>query len=316
MRILALVPGGIEEQILFFPTIETLKQQYPQAAIDVMVEPRAKAAYRICKNVDEVLLLDYQDRNSLADYLNVLGVIRDREYDASINAATSWTVATLLWLNGIPTRVGYKNNSNWFLSNPVDLKPEQYLPQVYHDLLGGLGINTPCPPLKVNVPTSDISWAEAEQKRLDIKGGYILLYGNSLSISGDDNFYPLSSWQKIVADIQEKQTGLATVLLQTDDNQEWVTSMMSASNNLQAISVPDIGKLAAIIAGANLIVCTKGYPMQLSVAVDTYTIALLNSTDANKYLPSQNENCLAIQSPSNKIADIKPENVLEKMWQG
>ena len=315
MRILALVPGGIEEQILFFPTLETLKQQYPQAAIDVMVEPRAKAAYRICKNVDEVLLLDYQDRNSLADYLNVLGVIRDREYDASINAATSWSVATLLWLNGIPTRIGYKNNSNWSLSNPVDLKPEQYLPQIYHDLLGGLGINSPCLPLKVNVPTKDISWAEAEQQRLDLKDGYILLYGKSL-LSGDDNAYPLSSWQKIVTDIQQKQTGLATVLLQTADNQEWVTSMMSANNNLQVISTPDTGKLAAIIAGANLIVCTKGEALQLSIAVDTYTIALLNSTDANKYLPSQNENCLAIKSSSNKIADIKPEEVLEKMWQG
>ena len=316
MRILALVPGGIEEQILFFPTLETLKQQYPQAAIDVMVEPRAKAAYQICKNVHDVLLLDYQDRNSLADYLNILGVIRDREYDASIDAATSWTVATLLWLNGIPTRVGYKGNANWFLSNSVDLKSEQYLPQVYHDLLAGLEINTPCPPIKVNVPTKDISWAEAEQKRLDIKGGYILLYGNKSSISGDNNVYPLSSWQKIVADIQQKDTGLATLLLQTDNNQEWVTSMMSTANNLQAIYTPDLGKLAAIIAGGNLIVCTKGYPMQLSVAVDTYTIALLNSTDANKYLPPESENCLVIQSSSNKIADIKPEDILEKMWQG
>ncbi len=316
MRILALVPGGIEEQILFFPTLETLKQQYPQADIDVLVEPRAKAAYRICKNVDDVLLFNYQDRNSLADYLNLLGVIRDREYDASINAGTPGTIANLLWLNGIPTRVGYKGNSTWSLSNSVDLKSEQYLPQMYHDLLRGLGINTSCPPIKVNVPTGDISWAEAEQKRLDLKdSGYILLYGNSSS-SEDDNVYPLSSWQKIVTDIQQKQTGLATVLLQTTDNQEWVTAMMSASNNLQAISTPDIGKLAAIIAGANLILCTKGSPMQLSVAVDTYTIALLNSTDANKYLPSQDKNCLAIKSPSSKIAEIEPETVLEKMWQG
>ncbi|NEO28783.1 MAG: glycosyltransferase family 9 protein, partial [Kamptonema sp. SIO4C4] len=57
MRILALVPGGIGDQILYFPTLATLKQQYPDAAIDVLVEPRAKAAYRVCQNVNEVLLL-------------------------------------------------------------------------------------------------------------------------------------------------------------------------------------------------------------------------------------------------------------------
>ena len=41
MRILALVPGGIGDQILFFPTLENLKTQYPNSTIDVMVEPRA-----------------------------------------------------------------------------------------------------------------------------------------------------------------------------------------------------------------------------------------------------------------------------------
>ena len=315
MRILALVPGGIDEQIFFFPTLETLKQQYSQASIDVLVEPRAKDAYRVCKNVNDVLLFDYQDRNSLADYLNLLGVIRDREYDASINVGTPWTIAKLLWLNGIPTRIGYKGNSTWSLSNSVELKPEQYLPQIYHDLLRGLNINSPCPPITINVPTKDISWAEAEQQRLDIKdSGYILLCDNSSS-SGD-NVYPLSSWQKIVTDIQQKQTGLATVLLQTADNQKWITSIMSSANNLQTIAPPDIGKLAAIIAGANLILCTKGTVMQLSVAVDTYTIALLNSNDAQKYLPLETKNCLAIKSSSSTIADIKPETILEKMWQG
>ena len=56
--------------------------------------------------------------------------------------------------------------------------------------------------------------------------------------------------------------------------------------------------------------------MQLSLSVDTYTIALLNSNDAQKYLPSETKNCLAIKSPSSTIADIKPETILEKMWQG
>jgi len=47
MRILALVLGGTGDQLLFFPTLDTLKQQYPKAEIDVVVEPRAMAAYRI-----------------------------------------------------------------------------------------------------------------------------------------------------------------------------------------------------------------------------------------------------------------------------
>ncbi len=315
MRILALVPGGIDAQILFFPTLETLKKQYAQAAIDVLVEPRAKAAYRVCKNVDEVLVFDYQDRNSLADYLNLLGIIRDREYDASIDVGTPGAIAKLLWLNGIPTRVGYRGNSTWFLSNPIVPKPEQYLGYMYHDLVSGFGINTPCPPITINVPKQDIAWAEHEQQRLDIKdSGYILLYGERESAK-DNNLYPLESWQKIVTDIQQKQTGLSIVLLQTNYNRQWVTETIGNNGNLIAIAPPDVGKLAAIIAGANLIVSTNSTPVQLAVAVNTYTIALFGANESKKWLSAENKNCLAIESSSNKLADIKPETVLSKMWQ-
>jgi ADP-heptose:LPS heptosyltransferase len=311
MRILALIPGGIGDQVLFFPTLETLKRKYPHAIIDVLVEPRAKAAYRVCKNVDEVLLFDYKDRNSLADYLNLLGVVRDHEYELAINTGTRWTIALLLWLNGIPQRIGYQNDSSWFLSDTVPPKEEQYIAYKYHDLLQPLGIHTSCPSVTVNVPRDDISWAETQQQRLDIKdSGYILLYG------GINQLYPLSSWQQIIRDIQKKQPDLSLVLLQSPENQEWITTMMQASSNLKAIAPPDVGKLAAIIAGANLLLCTDSVPMHLAVAVNTYTIALFSLTDAKKLLPPNNESYIGIQSPTGKISDIKPEKVLEQIWRG
>ena len=51
MRVLALVPGGIDDQILFFPTLRQLHQAIPQAEIDVVVEPQAKDAYQLTKLV-------------------------------------------------------------------------------------------------------------------------------------------------------------------------------------------------------------------------------------------------------------------------
>ena len=314
MRILALVPGGIGDQLLFFPTLETLKQQYPQAAIDVLVEPRAKKAYRVCKNVHEVLVFDFQDRNSLAEYLNLLGIIRDREYDAVVSLKIAWPIKLLLWLNGIPTRVGYQDDSALYWSNPVPRKSEQYLAQMYHDLVTGFGIHATCPEISINVPTQDISWAETEQQRLEIKdSGYIILCDDQ-SIAEDICNYPISSWQQIVDDIEQRQTGLSIVLLQTDTNQEWVTAMISANANLKAIASPDVGKMAAIIAGANLILCNNNTSLQLAVATNTYTIALLTPQDS-KIIPPQNENCVGIQSTTEKLADIKPETIIQQLWQ-
>ncbi len=319
MRILALVPGGIGDQLLFFPTLSDLKESYPQAAIDVLVEPRAKSAYRVCPHINQVLLFDYKDQNSLADYLNLLGMIRDREYDIALSLGRRWTVGFLLWLNGIPVRIGYKTPSSGFLSHPVPLKTEQYAAHMYRDLLQGLGITSPCSPLKVSVPRSDIEWVQEQQKRLQITEGYILIHGSSSQLAlskGIDKIYPPQQWQEIIQDIQTKQPELPIVIIQGPEDEDIVTQMKKACPDLKVISPPDIGKLAAIIAGANLFLCTDSAPMHLAVAVDTYTIALFGPTDPKKLLPPGSDKCIGIQSPTGKMADIKPERVLAEIWRG
>ena len=320
MRILTLVPGGIGDQILFFPTLADLKTTYPEAKIDVLVEPRSKSAYRVCSHVDEVLLFDYKNRNSLADYLNLLGIIRDREYEVALTLGQRWTVGFLLWLNGIPLRVGYETSPSFFFSQTVPLKSEQYAAQMYHDLLQGLEINTPCPPLQVNVPKSDIQWGEEEQKRLAIKdGNYIVIHGGSSQLAqekGIDKIYPVTKWQEIIADLQKKQPDLPIVLLQGPEDEQWVEQLLQGNPNLNVTSPPDIGKLAAMIAGGSLMLCTDSAPMHLSIAVGTYTIALFGPTDPKKLLPPENKACIGVKSPTGAIADIEVNSVLEKIWRG
>ena len=259
MRIVVLVPGGIEEQILLFPTLETLKKQYPSGVIDVIVPPSAKPAYRVCPHIHEVLTFDYRDSNGLADYLNLLGTIRDREYDAAILTEPRWNLELLLWLNGIPRRVGYQSQLSWFLSDPVPRKAEQYAPYLYHDLVQGLEIASRCPSLRLSLPKEDIDWVEAEQKRLDLKeSGYILIYG------GLTSSYPTDKWSKIITDIQQKQPNLPVVLLQKVQDARWLAELQKAFPTLKKFNPPDAGKLAAAIAGANLLICTSGLPLTLA----------------------------------------------------
>lgn len=320
MRILALVPGGIGDQILFFPTLDDLKTYFPEAEIDVVVEPRAKGAYRVCKSVNEVLTFDFKDRNGPADFGNLLGIIRDREYDAALTLGRNPIVGLLLWMSGIPTRIGYQANSGkLFFTNAVPLKTEQYAAAMYHDLLKGLEINSPCPQLAVSVPKQDIQWSENEQMRLGtLETGYILIHGGSSQLAqskGIDKIYPVQQWQQIIEDIQQKQPDLPIVIIQGPEDARLVATVKQYCPDVKVTSPGDIGKLAAMIAGANLMLCTDSAPMHLSVAVGTPTIALFGPTDAKKLLP-QNEQYIALQSPSGAIADIKPETVLEQIWRG
>ncbi|NEO97777.1 MAG: glycosyltransferase family 9 protein [Symploca sp. SIO2E9] len=319
MRTLALVPGGIGDQILLFPTLDDLKRYYPEAQIDVIVEPRSKGAYRVSGSVNQVISFDYQDRNGPADFGNLLGIIRDHEYDLAIALGCRWSIGLLLWMSGIPIRIGYAaNGQNWFFTNTVSMNTKQYTASMYHDLLKGFGINSVCPELALRVPKTDLEWAQGEQQRLGTtESGYIIIHGSSNLLAqsqGIDQIYPVKKWQQIIEDIQQKQPNLPIVLVQApEDDPEWIAAMIQSIPDLKLTTPIDIGKLAAIIAGANLMLCTDSAPMHLSVAVGTYTIALFGPTEAKKLLPVS-EHCIGIQSSSGWIADIEPEEVLKRIW--
>ncbi|WP_026103506.1 glycosyltransferase family 9 protein [Pseudanabaena sp. PCC 6802] len=317
MRVLALVPGGIGDQILFFPTLDSLKQQYPQASIDVIVEPRSAGAYRVCTSVNKIWQFDFKDMNSLADWGNLLGNIRDREYDAVISLGKGFSVDFFLWLTGIPKRISYASAGNMFLSQPVSLNERQYVAVTYHDLLKGLDINTDCPPIQIKVPKSDLDWAAKEQQNLGIQGsGYILLHPgvSAFAKSRGTDIYPVDNWVAIAQAIQTKLPGIPILLLQEPGNRDVTTQIAAKLPQALAISPPDIGKLAATIAAANLLLCTDSTPMHLAVAVGTNLVALFSTTEPERLLP-QDKRFMSVKAPAgNPLSAIAPQEVLAKIF--
>lgn len=309
MRVVALVPGGISEQILFFPTLDALKQNYPNAEVDVVVEPRAKPAYRVSKSVDDILTFDFQDRNSPADWANLLGVLRDRDYEAVLSSDRSGGSGLLLWLTGIPKRVGFTmGGSKFFFTDTVLLKPDQYGATMYHDLLQGLGMQGDCPELTVRIPKADQDWADAERKRLGING-YVLLYG------GPTETYPIASWQKIIQDFQQKQPEIPLVVLQDLEDRDFVSALLQVAPGLKVTQPGDVGKLAAMIAGANLLLGVEGTAIHLAVALQVYTLVLLGESEPETLLPSADK-FVGLRAQSGRLTDLGPEQVLQKVWGG
>lgn len=317
MRVVALVPGGVSDQILFFPTLDDLRRNYPNAEIDVVVSPRAKPAYRVCKSVDEIYLFDYTDRNSPADWANLLGVLRDQYTDVAISAGRGWGTGFLLWLTGIPVRVGFSGGANLFLTETVPLKRDQYTVDAYHDLLQALGITSASPELSISIPKVDLDWAEAEQKRLGLSSYVLISGGIDLLAEGleANEIYPVEHWQRIVQDFQQRQPDLPLVVVEKPEDKEFVAALTQACPTLKVTRPTNIGKLSAMIAGANLLLCSDSTSMHLAVALQVYTLALFGYANPDRLLP-QNDKFQGIKSATGKITDISPEQVLSKVWGG
>jgi ADP-heptose:LPS heptosyltransferase len=315
MRILALVPGGISEQILFFPTIDGLKKRFPQSQIDVVVEPLAKDAYRVCKSVRETVVFDYKGRNSLADWGNLLGVIRDREYDVALSFDDRWSTGLLLWLSGIPTRIGpAAGPSELYMTQPIALESsKQSVAKRYYSLLQGLEIQEPCQDPSISIPDKDLEWADTERKRLGIKAGsYVMVWGQG---DGQESSYPADQWLAVLKDFQKKQPDLPIVLADGISS-EWITTVTQALPRLKVSRPNNFGQTVALFAGARLVLCCEGPEMHLAAASKTFTLALMSSTSDPKLLLPQNDRVIGIKSPSRRIADISPSMILEKVWGG
>jgi ADP-heptose:LPS heptosyltransferase len=313
MRILALVPGGISDQLLFFPTLDDLKNNYPDAQIDVVVESVSKDAYRVSKSVRDVIVFEFQGRNSLADWGNLLGVMRDREYEVALTLVNDWTTGLMLWLSGIPTRLGYSGGrGSGFLTATVDRQANQYKAQEYHDLLQGLAIASPTPELAVKVASRDLEWAEGEWKRLGlISGGYVVIYGET---DESQPPYPATNWKQILEDFQKKQPELAIVVVR-DSGSPFADQLLNLLPGLKLTSPENLGQLVAMLAGASLVLCTNSVAMHLAIATQAFTLALFGKEDPKRLIPSS-DRILGLKASTSNFADIAPSTVLEKIWGG
>lgn len=313
-KILALVPGGVGDQLLFFPTLTTLKQVYPKVSLDVVVEPRSAIAYNLCNLVDKKIKFDFKANNSLGDIINLVGTIREESYDAVLSLGTRWTVRFLLWLTGIPVRVGYTGQADFFLTQTVPLNPDQYAAAMYHDLVRGLGIDRPCPPVQLTLNKTDLEWAKQMQAQMQLTDGYILLHGGSSSLAvskGIYKIYPPSKWAEVIRTIQPK-IGLPVVAIQGPEDTEFINELRQILPELPIVSPPDLGKLAALIGGANLLLCTDSAPMHIGIAVGTAMLALFGPTDPAKLLPTLSDPRIRFIK-AEAIDQIEPAAIIDKI---
>jgi ADP-heptose:LPS heptosyltransferase len=318
MRVLALVPGGISDQLLFFPTLEHIKQALPQAEVTVVTDPESVAAYRVSSLVKTVFPYNFAKSTSPADWANLLGTIRDREFEVVLSATRQGSLGLLLWLSGIPTRVGYGEGTNPLLMTAtVPAKTDQYQAFQYHDLLTPLELAGPCPSPTINVPQKDIDWVDFQTKQQGIGDqGYVLIYAGPTDDAPAAD-YPVASWQAIIEDFQARQPGLPLVLVQQPETAKTVKQLTQAQPHLKVLRPENIGQMAALIAGANLMIATDSYPLQLGVALNVFTLALFGANSPERRLPpveGSETRFVGMTASSGKVADISADQVLKKVW--
>ena len=129
--------GGIGDEILFLPTLETFKKDYPNAKITLALEPRSKSIKNLTSLINDIICVDIK-ANGIKKYFNILSLICScwfKNFDCVISSGKNPLVAIILFLTGIKERIGYNSKTGFLLTKKVELNENQYAGIMYHDLI-------------------------------------------------------------------------------------------------------------------------------------------------------------------------------------
>lgn len=303
-KVLLINFGGIGDEILFFPTIKSVKETYPNAKIYLALEPRSRSAKHLCKYVDKVLCVDIKSPFKYFEILKFLFRVWCKGFDVVFSSGSSKMVSILLFLTGIKEKYGFESGklSQKLLTASAKLNKKQYAANMYHDLIKIVNPDAVCSlPVIDNVIIPQVS---CEKPIVLIHPGVSQMSIKKNIIKG----WSIKRWAKLI-DLLLETKRFKVLLAGGKDDEETIEQILLILNatrtdysdfkNLygQTKSIQDFVSLIKI---SDVMVCVDSAPMHMAVALNTPVVAIFGPTnekillpkkDNIKILTAQNLNC-------------------------
>ena len=90
MRILFLIPGGPQEQLRILPLAAAVAQQL-RVQLQVACPAASASVWKLLPAVEKLLPYEFSSGGSLADWANLLGSVREPDFQAVLNFASGWS---------------------------------------------------------------------------------------------------------------------------------------------------------------------------------------------------------------------------------
>jgi len=199
MRVLFLVPGGVSDQLQAIPAAAQVAQEL-KAQIQVACSPAAAAAWSLLPAVEKVIPFAFDDGPSLADWANLLGNVREPDFQACVNLASGRQVDLMLSMSHIPTRVA----ASGFSATATVTPGMGWGAQALAPYLRQLGINLDASQFRLSLPKGALEQAAAA---MPSGQGPALL----LAPSGDRQDWPAEHWSALPDAIRSKLPDLRVI---------------------------------------------------------------------------------------------------------
>ena len=292
MKILFINFGGLGDEILFLPTIISVKKQFPDAEITLALEPRSKGVMSLTNIIDKTLFADIKGKNKYKELLKLLFKIWTNRFDMVISSGSNKFISMFLAATFIPKRYGYNSGklSEILLTKAVRLNKNQYAAKMYHDLVRDIT------DIDTELPQIDVSIKATEANTVLIHPGVSLLSVKK----GMIKTIPANEWAEVVNKLAD--CGKKVILAGGPDDKETIETIQRLVPAEKYVNMfgktKNLKELAELISSTEKFLCSDSAPLHVAVALGVKTYVIFGSTDDKKLIP-QNGKVVPIKANCN-----------------
>ncbi|MBW2039440.1 MAG: lipopolysaccharide heptosyltransferase II [Deltaproteobacteria bacterium] len=280
------------DTIISFPAIRCLRTIFPQAHIYVLARSHLAELWRANPDVDEVIPYDMPKgvRRIFAE-LKIARLLMGRRIDLAVVLPSSFSSAWMVFLGGIPYRIGYVGEArDWLLTERVRRNPEllsKHRMYYYLNLIKNLGhfISPPLPSLSLNGKIE--KWANdfLSQNGLREK---LLIGFNAGATYGEAKCWPLERFVELGGRLI-KDYGASILIFGSPNPKEMMLNTAIAQGIgegcLNLAGETSLLQLASLLRHCRLLVTNDTGTMHVGAAVGTRVVAIFGPTDPRTTSP-------------------------------
>jgi lipopolysaccharide heptosyltransferase II len=298
-KILVVQTSFLGDVVLTTPLLAGIRRCLPKSHIAVLCTPRGKEILEGSPDVDEIIPLEKKrDGGRRASLWRTAGELRARKFDLALSPHKSFRTALLLFLAGIPRRIGFRQSAGWFLYHErVNRDASRHDVERNLSLLGALGVDPRASggaPRVVPTPAAREAVGRVFRS-LGINGGGMIFGVNPGSV------WPTKRWTaegyaELIVALRRKY-GAEIVLFGGPDDREIVERILELSGHagLSLVGRIGLGELGAAVERCRVFITNDSGPMHVAVGLGVPVAAIFCATTPSLGFYPYDANSLVIE---------------------
>jgi heptosyltransferase II len=281
-KILVVQTSFLGDLVLTTPLLAAVRRRFPSAHLSVLCTPQARALVEGNPDVQEILIDDKKGRDKGAWGLwRRAAELRAGRFAVAFSPHKSLRSALLLFLAGIPKRIGFRQSAGWFLyHHRAERDPSRHDAERMLALLGPFGGVREDDPRRLLIAADPEAERRIDQHFRDIGVGRSgLTFGVSPGSVWATKRWHAEGYADLIVRLKRKYS-CDIVLFGGPEDLAVVQRIRRLSDNL-AVSLAgkiDLRELVCAISRCDLFITNDSAPMHIAVARGVPVVAVFCAT--------------------------------------